>query len=478
MVFRFLLRSERMSSSSQGFWQLLSEDAALAHGVQRELAQPLQRVSWAETRRIRQGQFFLLDLRDDARWEQLPQFCKELRQDRPMGTVVVVGLVHRGVPLAQLTRADQYLTAVVDLAGMPAWCSRHSAEKLLAQEASLAARRTSEYRQLPVHAGCRMFTYVPDLFTLFEELPVAARHDVTILLTGQTGTGKTTLAQAIHRMSNRAKAPFVHVACGGLAKELIDSELFGHVRGAFTGADRDKVGKFQLAEGGTILLDEIEVLGQAQQAKLLRVLETGEFEPVGSNRTIRANVRIIAASNVDLEQWIQQGQFRADLYFRLKQLVFHLPPLVERPQDVVPLAQGIIEETARDFQTSVRWVEPRLLEVLRLHRWPGNIRELRNEMRRAVMFCREGVVRVESLSPGLAHLELPPEQNAPSAKLSTQLALTEREKIEQMLRLHNFNRTAAAKALGISRVTLYNKIRKYNIPLQNLPPGNGDSPRQ
>ncbi len=419
----------------------------------------------------------MLDLRAPRRWPEVPDLCRKLRQGRPVGTVVL-GVVEQGVPLSHLTCADQHLTGVFCADEAARWFARHPYEKLVEQEIHLASGRFSGCRELPIRDQCRMFTYTPSLFSLFEELPVAARHDVTILLTGETGTGKTTLARAIHSMSPRAPAPFVHVACGGLAKELIDSELFGHVRGAFTGAERNKVGKFQLAKGGTILLDEIEVLGPAQQAKLLRVLETGEFEPVGSNQTIRADVRIIAASNVDLESWIHQGQFRADLYFRLKQLVFHLPPLVERPRDVVPLAQGILEETSRDFNTPVHWVEPRMLEVLRSHRWPGNIRELRNEMRRTVMFCRDGIIRADSLSPGLAQLDTQNQPAAASPNLSSQLAQTEREKIEQMLRLHNFNRTAAAKALGISRVTLYNKIRKYNITLRSKSPGSSNHPER
>jgi len=248
---------------------------------------------------------------------------------------------------------------------------------------------------------------------------------------------------------------------------LLGSELFGHLKGSFTGADRPKQGKFEVAEGGTILLDEIDVLGLEQQAKLLRVLETGEYEPVGSNETRVTNTRTIVASNVDLTDLIAAERFRADLFFRLKQVMFEIPPLRKRPHDIVPLAMGMIEECCRQHNLTVRCVHPDLLDVLKNYSWPGNVRELRNEVRRAVLFCRGGALTPELLTPSLVFdARRRQEEGAycgAQVGLAGHVAHTEQETIEQMLRTHSFNRAATARALGISRVTLYNKIRKYRI---------------
>ncbi len=301
---------------------------------------------------------------------------------------------------------------------------------------------------------------------------MAAKHDFTILLVGETGTGKTTLAGMIHEVSSRRAERFVTVPCGAMPNDLIDSELFGHVRGAFTGADKNKSGKFSAAERGTILLDEIDVLGQLQQVKLLRVLETGEFEPVGSNETKTNEAKIVVASNVNLEELMAANCFRPDLYFRLNQVKFELPPLRERPLDIVPMAIDFIDDCCRENDLSVRYVHPDFLDVLKSYSWPGNIRELRNEVRRAVLFAQDGVVTPAPLSPAVLEFASKSaaaaveEDNSPG--LATEVAQTERGAIEEMLRAKNFNRAATASALGISRVTLYNKIRKYRISVETL----------
>jgi DNA-binding NtrC family response regulator len=248
---------------------------------------------------------------------------------------------------------------------------------------------------------------------------------------------------------------------------LIDSELFGHTRGAFTGADKNKEGKFTVAAGGTVLLDEIDVLGTIQQAKLLRVLETGEYEPLGSNETHVTNTRMIAASNICLEALVERERFRPDLFFRLNQVKFEVPPLRERPLDILPLAIDAVEECCREHNLPPRRLHPDFMETLKLYTWPGNIRELRNEVRRAVLFARDGIVTPSPLSPAiLKQVASTRAASAPTTArsgLAIEVAQTEQDMIEAMLKSQNFNRAATARALGISRVTLYNKLRKYRI---------------
>lgn len=224
-----------------------------------------------------------------------------------------------------------------------------------------------------------------------------------------------------------------------------------------------------VADCGTILLDEIDLLSGEQQAKLLRVIETGEFEPVGSNETHVVNTRVIAASNASLEKVLSENRFRSDLYFRLKQVHFDLPPLRHRPLDIVPLAIAMIEECCRENRMAVRNVHPDLLDLLKADSWPGNIRELRNEVRRALLFCRNGTLTPDCLCHGLLgraqHAMEQARSNPSKSGLADKVAMAEQEMIEQMLHTQHFNRAATARALGISRVTLYAKIRKYHIEL-------------
>jgi DNA-binding NtrC family response regulator len=326
----------------------------------------------------------------------------------------------------------------------------------------------------------RFETNTPKAKTMLSELEIAARHDVTILLIGETGAGKTFLSRLIHEVSPRRNDPFLTVACGALPADLIESELFGHVRGAFTSAHADKDGKFLAAGRGTILLDEIDVLGPEQQVKLLRVIESGDFEPVGSNRTVRSQARLIVASNLELQPLVQQGKFRPDLYYRLNMLKFELPPLRARKPDIIPLAQRFIAELSAKHNIKIDRVEDSLLSALYNYPWPGNVRELENVIQRAVIYCRDGVLTAQQL-PSYILLGItgptndasvmlgdhtPPTPQQPTANgsnLGKQIAFTERDIIEQALFKNNYSRTNTAKSLGISRVTLYNKMRKYGM---------------
>jgi transcriptional regulator with PAS, ATPase and Fis domain len=227
----------------------------------------------------------------------------------------------------------------------------------------------------------------PSLLLLLERLLVAAAHDVTVLLTGETGTGKTYLARLIHECSPRHRHPFLMIPCGALAANLLQSELFGHARGAFSGARHCKVGKLEAAGRGTALLDEIDALEPEQQANLLRVVHTGEFEPVGSNETRQCKARLIVASNVDLEGAVRQGMFREDLYYRLNVFPLHLPPLRERVEDIAPLALGMIARFATRFHKELGGIHPDALAALEAYPWPGNIRQLENAVLNAVLRC-------------------------------------------------------------------------------------------
>jgi len=365
---------------------------------------------------------------------------------------------------------------------LPAPVDLDHLEDLLENHVELAAQLAAYANSLP-HRALRgqtrtLVTFTPSMFEMFDELKVAAQHDVTVLLIGETGSGKTYLARMIHEMSSRAHDRCLTVACGALPPDLIESELFGYVRGAFTGADADKPGKFAAAERGTLLLDEIDVLAPDQQAKLLRVIETGEYEPVGSNETQFSRARLIVASNIDLEELVKTNKFRMDLFYRLNTLSFHLPPLRERPWDIEYLARKFAVDHSRAHRIELTQIDTDFLGALRQYRWPGNIRELENVIRRAVLYCRNGVLTVSDLPSALRPAHIAPTNggnghahvhlklNGNGRKMMTledRVGEIERRIIEESLERHNYRRTDTAKELGISRVTLYNKMKKFGM---------------
>lgn len=416
----------------------------------------------------------LLDLGNSSDDAGADQFLRALCGG-PTRRLPVWSVLDRGgsFPLRQATLLDLVTTAVVSRPLTPAFLRGLLMETGLAPHERERRAGALDFRELRGRT-VRLETRVPDLFPVLEELELAAAHDVTVLVVGETGSGKTTLAQLVHELSSRAGERFMHLACGALPPTLIESELFGHVKGAFTGADRNKIGKFEAAGSGTLLLDEIDSLTPDQQAKLLRVIETGEFEPVGSNETLKLEARLIVASNVCLETLVSNQRFRMDLYYRLNVLKFQLPPLRERCLDVVPLALEFIEEVCRRCNVQIEGVHPEFLNAVKRYHWPGNIRELKNCMERAVILSRDVILSPASLPPAVTQaVPYSAADGFPSAprllannrgvSLNEKVASSEQTIIEDALRRHHNKRAPAARELGISRVTLYNKMRKYGL---------------
>jgi two-component system response regulator HydG len=313
----------------------------------------------------------------------------------------------------------------------------------------------------------QLLTQTPSLLPLVERLALAAAHDVTVLLTGETGTGKTHLARLIHDCSPRQKYKFLTVPCGAQPTNLVESAFFGHAKGAFTGADRAKIGKFEDAGEGTILLDEIDTLGMEQQAGLLRVIETGEFEPVGSNETRHCGARIIVASNWDLEEAVAANKFRQDLYYRLNVMSFHLPPLRERVQDIAPLTRALVARFNTKFNKELFDISLPALDAIESFPWPGNIRQLENFIQQSVLVSNGSELMLEHLPQQIR--EYRPARvpvltrSANGESLSHNREQVERNVIQRTLANNGYSRVHTANALGISRVTLYKKMKKYGL---------------
>jgi two-component system, NtrC family, response regulator HydG len=311
--------------------------------------------------------------------------------------------------------------------------------------------------------GQRLLLLTPSLSSLAEPLALAATHDVTVLLMGETGSGKTYFGRLIHECSPRRQHRLMVIPCGALAANLVESELFGHVKGAFTGADRPKVGKFEAAGDGTVLLDEIDTLGLEQQANLLRVIETGEYEPVGGNQTQTCNARIIAACNCNLEDAVEQGRFRQDLYYRLNVMSIYLPPLRDRVQDIGPLARSMAARFAQKFSKELFDISPEAMAALESYPWPGNIRQLENVVQQSVLMSSGPELLWSHLPKPIQDYFKPGQNHSPTGKVSLLQSRedVERSAIQRALTNSGFTRTRAANALGISRVTLYKKMKKY-----------------
>jgi len=292
-------------------------------------------------------------------------------------------------------------------------------------------------------------------------LMLVSPSEATVLLLGETGTGKELVAQAIHLNSHRRQGPFVLVNCAALPETLLESELFGHEKGAFTGATAKKEGRFVLAHQGTLFLDEIGELQPSTQVKILRVLQNREFEPLGSNRTLKVDVRIIAATNRNLEAMVQAGTFRDDLYYRLHVFPILLPPLRERLEDVGLLADFFLKRYREKYHYQVKALAPEVLQAFRRYSWPGNIREMENTLERGIILCQGETLTLEDLPPRLQHLG--PEFVGAATEAEPSPPEWEKEFIFHTLEKHAWNRLEAAAALQISLEELEFKIRAYGL---------------
>jgi len=304
----------------------------------------------------------------------------------------------------------------------------------------------------------------PHMMRVYDVINSVADTRATVLVTGESGTGKSMIARAIHRRSSRAKGPFVEVTCGALPETLLESELFGHVAGSFTGAAGEKMGKFLQADGGTIFLDEIGTSSPAMQVKLLRVLQELKFEPVGGTKTYEVDVRVILATNEDLAQAVAQGRFRQDLYYRINVINIELPPLRARVSDIPLLAHTFLEQVREDARREVTGFAPDALVALERYHWPGNVRELQNVVERAVLLGKEHVITLADLPTDVrGATNFLVDRSAGTQTLKEALEGPERQIILSVLESNSWNRNMTADQLGINRTTLYKKMKRLGL---------------
>jgi DNA-binding NtrC family response regulator len=331
-------------------------------------------------------------------------------------------------------------------------------------------RATDEHRALKERLGLRNIVGESAAFqNEIKKIPLVARCDASVLISGETGTGKELYARAIHYLSPRENKPFIPVNCGAIPLDLIENELFGHERGAFTGANASHTGLLEEAEGGTIFLDEIDCFPLLAQTKLLRLLQEKEFRPLGSTRTRRADVRVIGAANVDFEEAVRAGKLRKDLYYRLNVIRMTLPPLRERCEDIPLLARHFLSKYAAEFRLPAPDIPEETMETLLRYDWPGNVRELEHIIERAVLMSEDGVVRSSSINlPGL-DAQAPAPETFQQAK---NLTVTQFEKsyIQRLLLAHGGNITRAARAANKNRRAFFQLIRKHSIDVDSFKP--------
>jgi two-component system response regulator HupR/HoxA len=343
--------------------------------------------------------------------------------------------------------------------------------ELKSSEPWLKVRVDSKREQMRERSAMDNIVRAPDssMSKICALLSRVAPFDIAVLIEGESGVGKELLARALHYASHRRDRPFVVENCAAMPEQLLESELFGHKRGAFTGAYQDRIGLFQQADGGTIFLDEIGETSPAFQAKLLRVLQEGEIRPVGSPRPLKVNVRVVSATNKQLPELVRAGQFREDLYYRLSAFTVSVPPLRERPQDIPLIARALLEDARHHYQRPAAHFGEDTLQALQNYRWPGNVRQLRNEINRMLVLSDDDLLGAELLSAEVLQAAAE-EQVAELAFLSglpgdlkTRMEELEKQILRETLTRLRWNKTRAAAELGLSRVGLRNKLTRYGL---------------
>ena len=361
-------------------------------------------------------------------------------------------------PSTQLEDEVEFLSAVADMVAQSVRTRRQMEERRerLERENERLRRQIEKSRPDNIIGNSRCMQEVYALITQ------VADSSATVLVTGETGTGKELVAHAIHKASARRDGPFVRVNCGALPDNLLENELFGHEKGSYTGATERYIGRFETANGGTIFLDEIGEMSLSAQTRLLRILQEKELERLGGGKPIKVNVRVICATNRDMEQAVQRGEFRADLFFRINVFPIHVPPLRERGADITLLADYFVQKYSQQLNKPVTRINSPAIEALMAYHWPGNVRELENCMERAVLLCQEGVVRAYNLPPTL-QLKRKDLENVKGGSLEKMVAAYERDLIEDAIKYSKGNQSKAARQLGTTKRIIQYKVKKYNI---------------
>ncbi|MHC4418767.1 MAG: sigma-54-dependent transcriptional regulator [Planctomycetota bacterium] len=388
------------------------------------------------------------------------KLLETVRKDHPQTVVIAItgyGSIESAVRAIKLGAYDYLTKPIVDDQ------LRLTIQRAIKQQSIMSENLRLRLRLEQKYSLENIISHDYKMAKIFELVEAVADTNTTILMTGPSGTGKSILARAIHHRSTRAGKPFVEVSCGALPETLLESELFGHTRGAFTGAINDKEGKFRAADTGTIFLDEVANASPGLQVKLLRVLEDMQFEPVGSNKTQTVDTRILLASNKDLNEEVKQGRFREDLYYRINVVTIDLPALQERTGDIELLAKHFLEIYCAQHNKTRLGITDEAFEYLERYSWPGNVRELENAIERAVLLSKDKFIAPDDLPNPIKQAQSRQQDRSRPMSLKEALAEPEKDLIRHALEANNWNRQETAKALQINRTTLFKKMKQYGL---------------